>query len=66
MIDRRAIIAGGAALAACAASSKGTVMYGLIGKIEAVPGKRDDLARILLEGVSGMPGCLSYTNLRWS
>lgn len=35
-------------------------MYGLIGKMNAVPGKRDELIEILLEGVSGMPGCLSY------
>jgi quinol monooxygenase YgiN len=35
-------------------------MYGLIGKIKAVPGQRDALISILLAGVSGMPGCLSY------
>ena len=35
-------------------------MYGLIGKMTAVAGKRDDLIAILLAGVSGMPGCLSY------
>lgn len=35
-------------------------MYGLIGKMNAVPGQRDALAAILLEGVAGMPGCLSY------
>ncbi len=35
-------------------------MYGLIGKIKAVPGQRDALASILLEGVSEMPGNLSY------
>lgn len=35
-------------------------MYGLIGKITAVSGKRDELIDILIEGVSGMPGCLSY------
>jgi hypothetical protein len=35
-------------------------MYGLIGKIISAPGKRDELARILIGGVSGMPGCLSY------
>ena len=35
-------------------------MYRLIGKIEATPGKRDELIAILLEGVAGMPGCLSY------
>jgi len=35
-------------------------MYGLIGKIDVVPGQRDALAAILLKTVSGMPGCLSY------
>ncbi len=35
-------------------------MYGLIGKMTAVPGQRDALIAILLAGVSGMPGCLSY------
>lgn len=35
-------------------------MYGLIGKIKAVPGQRDALAQILLAGLRAMPGCLSY------
>jgi quinol monooxygenase YgiN len=35
-------------------------MYGLIGKMKALPGQRDALVSILLDGVSGMPGCLSY------
>ena len=35
-------------------------MYGLIGKIKVIPGKREALIEILLQGVSGMPGCLSY------
>jgi quinol monooxygenase YgiN len=35
-------------------------MYGLIGKMRAVAGQRDALVAILLDGVSGMPGCLSY------
>lgn len=35
-------------------------MYGLIGKIVAVQGRRQELAAILMEGVGGMPGCLSY------
>lgn len=35
-------------------------MFGLIGRALAVPGKRDELIRILLEGTQGMPGCLSY------
>ncbi len=35
-------------------------LYGLIGKMTVRPGRRDDLIAILLGGVSGMPGCLSY------
>lgn len=35
-------------------------MYGLIGKILAVAGARDELAALLVDGVAGMPGCLSY------
>ena len=35
-------------------------MYGLIGKMRAATGRRDELAEILVGGVSGMPGCLSY------
>lgn len=35
-------------------------MYGLIGKMRTAPGRRGELAAILVEGVSGMPGCLSY------
>lgn len=35
-------------------------MYGLIGRIRAVPGRRDALIAILVDGVAGMPGCLSY------
>lgn len=35
-------------------------MYGLIGKMLAVPGKRDTVILILLEAATDMPGCLSY------
>jgi quinol monooxygenase YgiN len=35
-------------------------MYGLIGKLTAVPGQREALIAILLEGLADMPGCLSY------
>jgi quinol monooxygenase YgiN len=35
-------------------------MFGLIGKFTAKPGTRDELGQILLEGIGGMPGCLSY------
>lgn len=34
-------------------------MYGLISRIRAAPGKRDELASILA-GVGDMPGCRSY------
>ena len=34
-------------------------MFGLIGRMRAQPGRRDELVSILLEGTGGMPGCLS-------
>lgn len=40
------------------------MMYGLIGKMTAVPGQRDALAAILLDGTDAMPGCLSYVIAR--
>jgi quinol monooxygenase YgiN len=64
-IERRAVLAGGLALAAVAAPSltqakENKAMYGLIGQMKAAPGKRDELVAILSEGTEGMPGCLSY------
>ena len=38
----------------------GSKMYGLIGKMIAAEGKRDDLIKVLSEGTGSMPGCLSY------
>jgi quinol monooxygenase YgiN len=35
-------------------------MYGLIGKMTAVPGQRDALASMLIDSTQAMPGCLSY------
>lgn len=35
-------------------------MYGRIGQMTAVAGRRDDLAAVLLEGTQAMPWCLSY------
>lgn len=35
-------------------------MYGLIGKMTAKAGHRDELIEVLVQGVAGMPGCLSY------
>lgn len=39
-------------------------MYGLIGKMIAAPGERDTLIAIMLDGIAGMPGCLSYVVAR--
>src|SRR5690606_15055386 len=35
-------------------------MYGLIGKIRAAPGKRDEVLTVLLDATGALPGCLSY------
>ena len=35
-------------------------LYGEIGKIIAVSGKRDELIANILDGINNMPGCLSY------
>ena len=35
-------------------------MWGLIAKITLLPGKRDEMIRILKESAAEMPGCLSY------
>ena len=35
-------------------------MYGEIGKITAVPGKRDEVIANILDAINNMPGCLSY------
>ena len=63
MTSRRQLLQVGALLGLVPARVIATTespMYGLIGKILAQPGKRDELATILVEGVAGMPGCLSY------
>ena len=39
-------------------------MYGLIGKMLVLPGRRDALIDILVEGLGTMPGCLSYVVAR--
>jgi quinol monooxygenase YgiN len=69
-IDRRdfTLMSGAAVVAAlapgCATVPGSSKMYGLIGKATCVPGKRDELIGILLEGVASMPGCLSYVVAR--
>ena len=64
-IDRRAFLvlaaaSGVTATAAAAPAQPASRMYGLIGKMSAVPGQRDALLAILLESTQAMPGCLSY------
>jgi len=39
-------------------------MYGLIVKMVATAGKRDELIALLLQGTAAMPGCLSYVIAR--
>lgn len=65
MTDRRTFLAGALGLAAqqgwtVYAPTRGDGMYGLIGRMKSVPGQRDAMASILLEGTGSMPGCLSY------
>jgi quinol monooxygenase YgiN len=61
-MQRREFLAvAGAALAGLTTTTRGAApMYGLIGKVNTVVGKRDEFAAILLEGTGAMPGCLSY------
>lgn len=64
-IRRRDFLAAGATVVAFGAAEstfaqRGEAMYGLIGKMIATDGKRDELIAILLGSVANMPGCLSY------
>ena len=63
-MGRREFVVGtglGLAMTLCApATARENGMYGLIGKMSAQPGKRDELIGYLLENDGGMPGCLSY------
>ena len=61
---RRAFVAGAVGATAFPmevfAMEEQPAMHGLIGRMRALPGQRDALIAILLEGTGGMPGCLSY------
>ncbi len=64
-VGRREFLIGALALAlggrkVLGESSPGGGMYGLIGKMLAVPGQRSALIEILLESSAEMPGCLAY------
>jgi len=64
IIGRRGFVGGAVAIAvigqaASAMTGDGT-MFGTIGRIKAIAGKRDVLAGILASGSGEMPGCISY------
>ena len=69
MILRRDLLIGTVAAAAAlstttpssaAPSANGTRRYGLIGKMSVKPGQRDAVLALLLDGITDIPGCLSY------
>ena len=60
IVPQSKVDAGATSTPVSASSTEGRTMYGLIGQMTAVSGQRDALISILLEGVAGMPGCLSY------
>jgi quinol monooxygenase YgiN len=64
MMRRRDFLATGAAVVIGADSTlfgqRRDEMFGLITKISAVEGKRDELIAIMLAGAARMPGCLCY------
>lgn len=55
---------GAAAIAAAVPVTIGargpSTMYGLIGKMKAVPGQREALIAVMVQVASAMPGCSSY------
>ncbi len=66
-VDRRTFLAVAASATVTSAPATASTApatpgqkYGLIGKMKVVPGQRDALIAILLEGLANMPGCLSY------
>jgi quinol monooxygenase YgiN len=64
-MQRREFVAGAAAMAAAGpALAEEPRMYGLIGKMLAHAGKRDELLAVLTAGTGAMPGCLSYVIAR--
>jgi quinol monooxygenase YgiN len=64
-VDRRHFLKYAAAsglVSACVSSTLqgANEMYGLIVKMSIVPGKRDEMIRVLTESAADMPGCFSY------
>jgi quinol monooxygenase YgiN len=67
-ISRRTALKAAAAapLMGSAAGQDRVPMYGLIGRMKAIAGRRDELAAILLESTGDIPGCLSYVVAKYS
>jgi quinol monooxygenase YgiN len=64
-VDRRNFLKYSAAsglVSACVSSDLqgASEMYGLIVKMTIVPGKREEMTRVLKESAADMPGCFSY------
>jgi len=64
-MNKREFVAGAGSLAVLAfggtaTATGGETMYGIIGKMIAADGKRQELIDILLAGTANMPGCKSY------
>jgi quinol monooxygenase YgiN len=64
-VDRRNFLKYAAAsslVSACVSSDLqgASEMYGLIVKMTIVPGKREEMIRVLRESAADMPGCFSY------
>lgn len=62
MTTRRALlgVAGIALAVPVSAQTRAEPMYGVMGKMKAQPGKREQLIEILLDATGDMPGCRSY------
>jgi quinol monooxygenase YgiN len=62
MLERRRFLGGSTAAIAASGGANAAPQprYGLIGKMLAQPGKRDELVGLLLSGTGAMPGCQSY------
>ena len=54
------MLVGALACAATAPAAAGDRLYGLIGRMTVSPGRRDEVATLLLAAITDIPGCLSY------
>ena len=62
-VGRRGFVGGAVAMAMVGTAGAATgenAMYGMIGRLKAIPGQRSALAALLASGSGEMPGCLGY------